>query len=159
MLNEASFTAQYIISLRAALDEAGFHTTKLIASDQVGWDIYDAIAKNATLSEAVDVLGDPSEDLVKNPPAVPTNTAERDKENREREKQAKKQKKRTFSVAASSGPYGTCEPIGITPSCRAPRQLRGLETGAQAVGRGPERRRRLVMWEKRRTLPLSLEMR
>ena len=63
-------------------------------------------------NQAVDALGDPSEDLVKNPPAVPTNTAERDKENREREKQAKKQKKRTFNVAASSGPYGACEPIG-----------------------------------------------
>ena len=41
----------------AALDEAGFRTTKLIASDQGGWTIYDAIAQNATLSEAVDVLG------------------------------------------------------------------------------------------------------
>ena len=57
VLNEASFTAEYIISLRAALDEAGFEHTKLVASDQVGWKIYDALSQNATLSQAVDVLG------------------------------------------------------------------------------------------------------
>ena len=57
VLNEAPFTTDYIVSLRAALDSAGFHTTKLVASDQGGWGIFDAVSKNATVSAAVDVLG------------------------------------------------------------------------------------------------------
>ncbi len=57
VLNEAPFTTDYIVSLRAALDSAGFHTTKLVASDQGNWDIFDAISKNATVRGAVDVLG------------------------------------------------------------------------------------------------------
>jgi hypothetical protein len=46
VLNEASFTSEYVVSLRAALDAAGFRTTKLVASDQGNWGIYDAMTKN-----------------------------------------------------------------------------------------------------------------
>jgi hypothetical protein len=72
---------------------------------------HDALSKLHTQAGAentmVDVLGDETVDLIKNPPPVPENTPERDKKNKAVAKQAKKAKKRTFQIMASTGPYGT----------------------------------------------------
>ena len=71
----------------------------------------DALSKLNTQAGAentmVDVLGDEAADLIKNPPAVPKNTPERDKKNQAIAKKAKKAKKKTFQIMASTGPYGT----------------------------------------------------
>jgi hypothetical protein len=71
---------------------------------------HDALSKLNTQSgadnTADDVLGQ-TEDLIKNPPAVPENTPERDAKNKAVEKAAKKAKKKTFHIKASTGPYGT----------------------------------------------------
>jgi hypothetical protein len=54
-----------------------------------------------------DVLGGETADLIKNPPAVPQNTPERDRKNQALVKKAKKAKKKTFQIRVSTGPYGT----------------------------------------------------
>jgi hypothetical protein len=46
-------------------------------------------------------------DLIKHPPAVPRNTPARDKKNQAVAKRAKRAKKKTFRIMASSGPHGT----------------------------------------------------
>ena len=50
-------TPGYTDALRAALDAAGFETTKLVASDVVDFGIYTEMAANRTLHAAVDVIG------------------------------------------------------------------------------------------------------
>ena len=57
VFNERESTPEYIIELRAALDAAGFETTKLVASDLGNFGIYNHMAANKTLEAAVDVIG------------------------------------------------------------------------------------------------------
>lgn len=57
VFNERQSTPSYIIALRAALDAAGFKTTKLVASDLGNFGIYNEMVVNQTLDAAVDVIG------------------------------------------------------------------------------------------------------
>jgi len=55
--NERAWQADWIISLRAALDGAGYNGTRIVAADDGGgnaWDVGRAMAANASLRAAVD---------------------------------------------------------------------------------------------------------
>jgi hypothetical protein len=54
--NERSYTTDYIATLRATLDGAGFESTVIVGSDS-NWDIAEDILSNATVAAAVGVIG------------------------------------------------------------------------------------------------------
>lgn len=54
--NERAFNVTYLITLRKALDAAGFPNTKIIAADN-GWDIADAVLDNPELAASLYALG------------------------------------------------------------------------------------------------------
>ncbi|KAK6174549.1 hypothetical protein SNE40_017800 [Patella caerulea] len=55
--NESPYNITYIKTLRKTLDSAGFTKTKIIASDQNGWDIAGDMNKDAELKNAIYGLG------------------------------------------------------------------------------------------------------
>jgi hypothetical protein len=55
--SEKSYSSDYIVSLRAALDAKGFTSTRIIASDDGGWPIAPEVLSNATLASALSALG------------------------------------------------------------------------------------------------------
>eukprot|EP00662_Eupelagonemidae_sp_cell21_P029682 gene29683-758_t len=58
VMNEQAWTPAYIKALRAALDDAGFAATRLVAADVAfSWSILDAMLADPDLARSVDVLG------------------------------------------------------------------------------------------------------
>jgi len=55
--NEHDASSDWIVRLRQAMDAAGFSSVKIVATDEGGWPICDAMVKNETIRNAVDVVG------------------------------------------------------------------------------------------------------
>lgn len=56
--NEVSYSPDWAVQLRAALDDAGYANTRIVASDTGGWEpVAGDMAANATLADAIDVIG------------------------------------------------------------------------------------------------------
>ena len=54
--NERGYTTDYIDILRQTLDGYGFPDTNIVAHD-AGWDIANDVLNNASVAQAVDVIG------------------------------------------------------------------------------------------------------
>ena len=55
--NEHAAESDWIVQLRQAMDDAGFASTAIVATDQGGWPICDEMVANETLRDAVAVIG------------------------------------------------------------------------------------------------------
>lgn len=56
--NEVSYSSDWAVRLRAALDDAGYQNTRLVGSDTGGWDpVASDMMSNGSIAAAVDVVG------------------------------------------------------------------------------------------------------
>ena len=49
--------ADWVIALRAAMDDAGYHNTRIVAADTANWNVINEMSSNPALAAAIDVIG------------------------------------------------------------------------------------------------------
>jgi galactosylceramidase len=55
--NERPYDNDYIVTLRGALDAAGFAGTQIVAPDGINWKVAEEVLANQTVADAVDAIG------------------------------------------------------------------------------------------------------